>query len=189
MADKGLSLQWATPKHGTLHAHYNHRGDNALHEQQVAARYSLPITKDLHIGVGATYHHTATDDPHYEPQQSLSPTLLLHLRHGHTAWTATAEHRPQSPDHPIELRLQLQHHPTASVLALIEADYGDRLRWRMAVEWCYESHFYLRAGASTSPLALTAGAGVRWRNYAFDIAAQSHRALGLTPTTSIKIWL
>ncbi len=188
MATRSIAAGWTLGRHGQLAGEYRHFGDPAYHEQQAAAGYGLAVSRWLTLGVGGRYCRLATNDAHYEPQRWLalegrmqaapSDRLTLYASGGTRPWDA---------DKRWAARIGTAWRPVEGLLTVVEADSDERLRIRGGVEYCYRSHYFIRAGMATAPTTLTFGLGLRRSFYAIDLAIESHEHLGITPQITLAL--
>ena len=60
---------------------------------------------------------------------------------------------------------------------------------RMGMEYDYRGTLFFRAGMATNPMTATFGIGVRMSRLTVDVGASVHRVLGVTPQTTLTLWL
>ena len=190
MADKGVSVVLPTSRIGTFGAVYRHHGGAAYHEQAATAGYGLNVAPWLKAGVAAHYMHVGTDDAYYEARRWLAASALLQAVVGSRVYvTLVAGTRPWDSNSPWRLHGQLAYRPMAQVLTLVELEKEERLRLRAGVEYGYRGTLFFRAGVSTNPMTATVGIGVRISRLSVDVGASVHATLGITPQTTLTLWL
>lgn len=189
MADKGLTLLWPTARFGTIDAAYRYHGNADYHEQEAAVGYGLRVAPWLKVAVEARYVYAGTADAYYEPRHWLAGGAAVTASLGRRVdVTVAAGSRPWAAEKPWKARLQIASRPMVSILTVVEADWEERLRWRLGMEYSYRGMVYARAGLATNPAVATFGVGVKWRGLGVDLGAEVHRALGITPQTSLTLW-
>lgn len=189
MSTRSIEAAFPLGRMGSVVARYSHFGDYDYAEQQAFAGYYMSLNDWLSMGVAGRYLRLGTSDGHYLPQQwlalvvaakaTLSPSLYF------TGQTGT---RPWDEERPWQMSLGMGYRPVNHLLALVEVESEDRLRMHCGAEYCYREHYFLRAGFSTAPLALSFGVGARFGNYSIDIAAADYQTLGITPQISLALW-
>ena len=189
MADKDIDLLLPLSS-GTVAAAYRHHGNLDYHEQQLAVAYAMHVGRGVHVGVAARWLHLGTADPHYEPLSFIGADAMVRFEpHSSLGIMLLAGSRPWDERRPWRAHAQLAFRPIASWTTLIEAESEERLRLRAGMQYLYHNSLALRAGFSTAPLALTFGAGFRVGRMQLDLAVETHRWLGITPQTSLMLWL
>lgn len=189
MADKGLTAVLPTKRTGVAAVSYLHHGNTDYFEQQASVGYGIGILSWLMVGVEARYLNLGTSDAHYRPQHWLSAAARVRMTVGkRTLLSLSAGTRPWDDSHPYSLHLQMSHAPVKGLLAVVEGESEDKARLRLGIEYCMDEGISFRAGASSAPLAVTFGLGFRHRRFSIDLAAESHRSLGITPHTSLVLW-
>ncbi len=203
MADKDIDLLLPLSS-GTVAAAYRHHGNLDYHEQQLAVAYAMHVGRGVHVGVAARWLHLGTADPHYEPLSFLGADAMVRFEpHSSLGIMLLAGSRPWDERRPWRAHAQLAFRPIASWTTLIEAESEERLRLRAGMQYLYHNSLALRAGMqylyhnslalragfSTAPLVLTFGAGFRVGRMQLDLAVETHRWLGITPQTSLMLWL
>lgn len=190
MADKGVSVVWPAPRIGTFGAIYRHHGGAAYHEQSAAVGYGLKVASWLKAVVAACYMHVGTDDAYYEAQQWLGASAMLMAAVGsRVTVTVTAGSRPWAGVSLWRMHVQMAYRPLAKVLTIVELEKEERLRLRMGMEYDYHGTLFFRAGMATNPMTATFGIGVRMSRLTVDVGASVHRVLGVTPQTTLTLWL
>ena len=190
LADKGLQALWPTKRFGTVAAAYHHFGNTDYHEQQLGAAYLLRATEWLHVGVAARYLHVGTADAHYRPQQWLGADVLLQATPGgNTTLAALAGTRPWDPQQPWRMLAVVAYRPLPQLLTAVGAEREEQLRMRMGLEYCYHECCFVRTGFATNPMVFTFGLGLRQQRYSIDLAVEVHNTLGITPQTTLVLWL
>lgn len=190
MADKGLSVVWPTSRIGTFGARYRHHGGAAFHEQTAAVGYGLRVASWLKAGVAAHYMHVGTDDAYYEAQHWLGAAAAVQATVGsRVCITLAGGTRPWADYSPWQMHVQMAYRPMAHVLAMLELEKEERVRVRMGMEYDYRGTLFFRAGMATNPMTATFGIGVRMSWLTVDIGAGVHRVLGITPQTTLTLWL
>lgn len=189
LADKTLTMALPTGHIGRIEAGYTHHGNTDYFEHLAEAAYSLRVTGWLWAGIAAHYLHIGTSDPHYEHQQWISATGGLHADVGQRLrMSVIAGSCPGTDTHRYRILFQGAYHPTPQLLTVIEADYQALWRIRFGMEYNYSGSVYVRAGMATNPITAAVGLGLRYRSYSFDLGAELHNTLGLTPSTSLTLW-
>ena len=189
MADKGLSVIWPTAGASTFGADYRHHGNTDYHEQTVALGYGLRVASWLKVAVGMQYLHVGTADAYYEPRRWLAAGAAVQASAGRRAdFTLMAGSRPWATKRPWRMRAQMAYRPMTQMLTVVEADWEERLRWRLGLEYSYRDFLYARAGLATNPIVATFGLGVKWRGLGVDLGAEVHSVLGITPQTTLTLW-
>ena len=189
MAVKSMALQWNTGNTGTALAMYEHNGNTDYNEQQVGLGYVMKVTSWLNVGVAGRYLYSGTSDGHYASQQWLAASALLMAQvTKSTSLVLLAGHRPWDDIRPMRFHLQAAYKPLPALLTLMELESEECLRWRFGMEYCYEGHYFVRAGMATHPTVLTFGLGMRQgRHYALDLAIEAHNTLGITPQITLTL--
>ena len=90
---------------------------------------------------------------------------------------------------PWRAHAQVAYRPVSQVLAVVEAESEDRIKIRFGMEYNYSGLLFFRAGFATNPLTAAFGLGVKYRWLSIDIGVETHRVLGMTPHTSLTLWL
>lgn len=189
MADKAIWLSAPVHGSGQVGVHYSHYGNLDYHEQQLGAGYALRATEWLRIGASARWLHLGSSDSRYRPRQWLAAELLLHMEPStSTSFEVAAGTRPWDSCARFHLRLGTAYRPVSQLLTALAVEQEDRLRFRLGMEYGYEKHFFVRAGMHTAPVTFCFGLGIRYGHYAFDLAAEVHSVLGITPQTSLVLW-
>lgn len=190
MAEKGVAVVWPTGGMGILGAAYCRSGGSSYREQRATAGYVLRAAPWLKVAVAAQYLHIGTSDAYYEPRQWLAAAAAVQaMVGGHVSFTLLGGTRPWDGSRPWRAHAQVAYRPVAQVLAVVEAEAEERMRMRLGMEYHYGGVLFFRAGMATNPLTATFGVGVRYRMLSIDIGAETHRALGITPQTSLTLWL
>jgi len=189
MADKYLQIVWPTVKTGTFTANYQHHGNLDFHEQQFEAGYTLRVSEWLHAAVSARYLHLGTSDGHYPSQHWLGASVMLHGDLGPTQVVLMAHTRPWDSERQFGLHLTATYRPSVHLLTAVEVESEERTRVRMGMEYCYEERWFVRTGIASHPMIFTFGLGLKPANYTIDLGVEVHSSLGITPHTSITLWL
>lgn len=190
MSTQRLGVGWTFGSRGWLAADYIHFGDQDYAEQQLALGGGMQIEEWLDLGVEGRYCRLGTGDGYYEPEHwmamaaratmRLSPKLTL---------SALAGSRPWDSARPWRAHLNASFVPSRGLLAVMELESEETLRFRCGAEYCYREHFLFRAGMATHPVTLTFGLGLRYERYHIDLAAEVHNTLGITPQISMSLCL
>ena len=189
MADKRLSVIWPTGKIGVVGAMYLHHGNIDYHEQQAAVGYAMHPWPWALVGVGGKWLGIGTSDPHYEPQQWLAVTAFFRASIRHTQVAVVVGSRPWDVTRPYSLHLQAQYLTDGNLLTVMEFEQEDCARVHMGMEYTYEKMVMFRAGIATAPLVATFGLGFRHKMFSVDLGAEVHQVLGITPHTTLTLWL
>lgn len=190
MAEKGVSVVWPTGGVGILGAAYRRSGGSSYSEQRATAGYVLRAAPWLKVAVAAQYLHMGTSDAYYEPQQWLAATAAVQaMVGGQVSFTLLGGTRPWDGGHPWRAHAQVAYRPVVQVIAVVEAEAEERMRMRFGMEYHYRGALFFRAGMATNPLTATFGIGMRYRMLSIDICVGTHRTLGITPQTSLTLWL
>lgn len=189
LADKTLEMVLPTGAVGRIEAAYTLHGNSDYFEHQADAGYCLRVTGWLQAGIAAQYLHIGTSDPHYERQQWLSATGSLLADVGQSLrMSVMAGSCPGTDSHRYRLMMQGAYRPLPQLLTMVAAEYQALWRVRFGMEYCYSGSVFIRAGMATNPITAAVGLGLRYRNYSFDLGAELHNTLGLTPSTSLSLW-
>ncbi len=190
MSDKGVEAVWPTGRIGIAGASYSRYGGSGYREQKATAGYTLRVAPWLKVGVAAHYIHVGTADAYYEPQQWLAATAGMQaMFDGRLSIALLGGTRPWDSKHPWRAHAQVAYRPVNQVLTLVEAESEERIRMRFGMEYHYSGLLFFRAGFATNPLVAAFGVGVKYRWLSIDIGAETHRVLGITPHTSLTLWL
>lgn len=190
MAEKGVSAVWPTGRVGILGAAYRRSGGSNYSEQRATAGYVLRAAPWLKVAVAAQYLHIGTSDAYYEPLQWIAATAAVQATVGRrVSFTLLGGTRPWDGSRPWRAHIQMAYSPLPQVFTVIEAEAEERMRLRFGMEYHYSGVLFFRAGMATNPLTATFGVRVRYRMLGIDIGAETHRALGITPQTSLTLWL
>lgn len=190
LATQRLGLGWALGSRGWFSADYIHFGDVDYAEQQIAARGGMEIDESLSLEVEGRFCRLGTSDGYYESERWMAlaarATLKLCTQIKVSALAGT---RPWDGSRPWRMHLNATFVPASGLLAIVELESEESLRFRCGAEYCYREHFFFRAGMATRPVKLTFGLGMRYNHCSFDLAAEAHKTLGITPQIGITIWL
>lgn len=190
MADKGVSVVWPTSRIGTFGAIYRHHGGASYHEQTAVVGYGIQVASWLKAGVAAHYMHVGTDDAYYEAQQWLGASAALQAAVGsRVCVTMVAGTQPWVENSPWRMHVQMAYRPMTQMLTVVGFEKEERMRVRMGMEYDYRGALFFRAGVTTNPMTATFGIGVRMCRLTVDIGAAVHRVLGITPQTTLTLWL
>lgn len=190
MSDKGVEAVWPTGRIGIAGASYSRYGSSGYREQNATAGYALRVAPWLKVGVAAHYMHVGTSDAYYEPKQWLAATAGMQATlDGRLYFTLLGGTRPWAIQRPWRAHAQVAYRPASQVLAVVEAESEDRIRMRFGMEYNYSGLLFFRAGFATNPLTAAFGLGVKYRWLSIDIGVETHRVLGMTPHTSLTLWL
>ena len=174
---------------GVVEAWYSHFGDSDYAEQQASAGYSLDLSDRITAGVSGRYCRLATGDGHYLPQQWLALGISARATLGRSLFIDGAvDSRPWDKSSPWRMHVGMGYRPLAFLLTIWEVEYEENVRLRCGAEYCYQEHYFLRAGFSTAPIEITFGLGARMGNWSIDLAAADHQVLGITPQLSLALW-
>ncbi len=190
MSDKGVEAVFPTGRTGVVGAAYRHSGGSTYHEQNATAGYAMRVTPWLKVGVAAHYLNIGTSDAYYEPRQWLAAAAVMQAAVGErVSLMLIGGTRPWDSTRPWRAHLQIAYRPMTQVLTMLEFESEERMRLRFGMEYHYHGMLFFRAGLATNPLTAAFGVGVRYRRIGIDIGAETHRVLGITPQTSLTIWL
>lgn len=190
MAGKSIGAVWPTGRMGALGASYCHTGGKGYREQSTTLGYALRTAPWLNVGVAAHYLHLGTSDAYYEPQQWLAATAAVQaMVGGRVCFILLGGTRPWDHVHPWRAHVQMAYRPVRQVLTVVEAESEECVRLRFGMEYRYQDLLFFRAGMATNPVTAAFGLGVRYRMLGIDIGAETHRVLGITPQTSLTLWL
>ena len=190
MAENGVAVVWPTGGMGILGAAYCRSGGSSYREQRATAGYVLRAAPWLKVAVAAQYLHIGTSDAYYEPMQWLAATAAVQATvGGRVSFALLGGTRPWDSSRPWRAHLQMAYRLVTQVLTVVEAEAEERIRLRLGMEYHYNGVLFFRAGMATNPLTATFGVGVRYRMLSIDIGAETHRMLGITPQTSLTLWL
>ena len=190
MAEKGVSVVWPTGGRGILGAAYCRSGGSSYRVQRATAGYVLRAAPWLKVAVAAQYLHIGTFDAYYEPLQWIAATAAVQATVGRrVSFTLLGGTRPWDDSRPWRAHIQMAYSPLSQVFTVIEAEAEERMCLRFGMEYHYSGVLFFRAGMATNPLTATFGVGVRYHMLSIDIGVETHRALGITPQTSLTLWL
>ena len=158
-----------------------------------ARGFRLGSTRRFHLGISLRYQRIAI--PGYGGTGVLALGLggLVQVRPGvQVGFQATNLHRPKlagREELPRTLSLGLAYQPAEQVLIVLDAykDVRFPLSVRAGVEVLPVAVLFLRAGATTAPQRITAGAGLRLGKLTADIAGEHHEVLGWSPALSVGL--
>lgn len=188
MSTARIDVSFPFGNYGTMKAGYSHLGDAEYAEHQVVAGYSMRLNPQIEAGVEVRYCVQAVSDGHYENRHWLSPTVMTRISFNPRIQSyAVVGTRPWDDDRPWRMHVGVAYRAVNRLLTLVELESEDRWRLRMGAEYGYRQHFFFRAGFATSPLVVTAGVGVSYGRYLFDVSVESHPVLGLTPQFSLAV--
>ena len=189
MADKDIDILLPLSS-GTVSAAYRHHGNLDYHEQQLAAAYAIHVGRGVQVGVAARWLHLGTSDPHYEQLSYLGADAMARFEpHSSLGIMLLAGSRPWDERRPWHAHAQLAYRPMPVWTTMLEVESEERLRMRAGMQYLYHNSLALRVGFSTAPLALTFGLGICVGRMQLDLAVETHRWLGITPQTSLVLWL
>lgn len=190
LATQRLGLGWGLGSRGWVSADYIHFGDVDYAEQQIAARGGMEIDESLSLEVEGRFCRLGTSDGYYESERWMAlaarATLKLSTQIRVSALAGT---RPWDGSRPWRMHLNATFVPASGLLAVLELESEELLRLRCGAEYCYREHFFFRAGMATRPVTLTFGLGIRYNRCSFDLAAETHKTLGITPQIGMTLWL
>lgn len=189
LADKSIGIGSHLGSYGHLSASYSHFGDANFFQQQAAASYCLQMADWLLAAAGLAYSNTGTADPHYIPTHWLSAEAAVQFKPSDNLLLTVAATSPASLKSPFRWQLQAAYKPSSRLTTLVEADFGTHNRLRTGLEYAYGNCLFARVGLSTAPLAPSFGVGINYAHLRFDLSAELHSALGLSPHTSLTLWL
>ena len=190
LATQRLGLGWALGSRGWVSADYIHFGDVDYAEQQISARGGMEIDESLSLEVEGRFCRLGTSDGYYESEHWMALAARASLKLcTQIKVSALAGTRPWDGSRPWRMHLNATFVPASGLLAIVELESEESLRFRCGAEYCYREHFFFRAGMATRPVTLTFGLGMRYNHCSFDLAAEAHKTLGITPQIGITIWL
>ena len=187
LADKRISIVLPTGQFGLASAEYNHHGDATYHEQQASFGYLIKTNGWLRVGVKVRWLNMGVSDGWYEPRHWIGADALAMATWGYTSLLLTAGTRPWDKDSPWRAMAQVAFRPTAVWMAVVALESDDRFRVRCGMEYVYDDLVFFRAGMATNPLLLGFGIGVKYGLMSFDLGAELHSVLGVSPLCSIAI--
>lgn len=174
---------------GVVETWYSHFGDSDYSEQQASVGYSLALGDRITAGVSGRYLRLVAGDGHYLPQQWLAVGIAARAMLGRSLYIdGAADSRPWDKSSPWRIHIGMGYRPLFSLLTIVEVEYEENVRLRCGAEYCYQEHYFLRAGFSTAPVEITFGLGARMGNWSIDLAAADHQVLGITPQLSLALW-
>lgn len=190
MSTQRIGVGWTLGSRGWVSAGYTFFGDSDYAEQQVSALGGMRIDEWLDLGVEARYCRLGTGDGYYEPERWMAMAAVATVRMSpRLKLSALAGTRPWDSEHPWRMHLNAMFAPSRGLLAVVELESEERLRFRCGAEYCYREHFFFRAGMATGPVTLAFGLGIRYERYSVDLAVEAHNTLGVTPQLSMTLWL
>ena len=190
MSTQRLGVGWTLGPRGWMTADYTHFGDSDYSKQQLSLGGGMKIDEWLDLGVEGRYCRLGTSDGYYEPERWAAVAARATMRIGpRLTLSALAGSRPWDGERPWRAHLNASFVPSSGLLAVVELESEEILRFRCGAEYCYREHFFFRTGMATRPLTLTFGLGLRYESYCIDLATEVHNTLGLTPQISLALWL
>lgn len=189
LAEKRVALGSPTGSIGHLLASYSHHGNSDYHCHQASASYRLRVADWLQAGAGIAFFHTGSANPYYTPTRWIAGEALLMLAPRDAVRLTLAAGSPEQRGAAYRWLMQVAYKPSPRFATLVEAERHERWRLRTGIAYNYRNCFFVRAGIATAPLSPTFGIGVRKKHIGFDIGSELHSSLGLTPHTSLTLWL
>ena len=190
MATQRLGAGWTLGEQGWLTADYTYFGDQDYAEQQLAVGGGMQIDEWLDLDVEGRYCRLGTGDGYYASERWMAVTAKTTVRVSpRLSFMALAGTRPWDAARPWRAHLNASFVPSRGLLAVVELESEETLRFRCGAEYCYREHFLFRAGMATHPMTLAFGFGLRYERYRIDFAAEAHNTLGITPQISLSLCL
>ena len=190
MATQRFGMGWTLGSRGWMSADYTYFGDSDYAEQQLSAVFGLKVDDGLDLGVEGRFCRLGTGDGFYEPERWMAVAARATLRvTPRWSLSALAGTRPWDETRPWRMHLNTLFIPSSGLLAVVELESEENLRFRCGAEYCYKEHFFFRTGLATHPIIVAFGLGFRYDSFSVDLAAEAHNTLGITPQISLVLWL
>ena len=189
VADKHIDGALRLKGGGVAMASYTHHGSSDYYRQQALMGYGLRLASWLRGGTRIGFHRVATSSPYYEPQWNVvGEAYLLARVAGKVRFALLLGTHPEGGEPNRRGTLQVGYSlPQVEIVA--EAEATDKVRVRVGAEYNYREVVFLRAGVATGPVVATCGVGLKYKYFSFDFGVESHNILGLSPHTSLTLWL
>lgn len=194
LAMQGLAVALPVGK-GTFAFSGNAFGNNLYAQRSFGLAYAMRLNDGLHVGVqldylniqlGEGYGNTGALTAELGVQAQLTDHLWIgaHLYNPNRAELGG----PYAEKVPTVLAAGLGYRFNEQVLLTGEVtkDIDRPEQFHAGVEYRPLSALFLRTGISTGPSLVHFGAGVRWGQLDFDLAAVIRNQLGLTPMVNVN---
>lgn len=190
MATQSLGVGWTLGSQGWMSAGYTHFGDHDYAEQQLSVGGGMRLDDWIDLGVEGRYCHLGSGDGFYETDRWVAVAVRTAVRVDKKwIFSVLAGSRPWDSVRPWRMHLNAMFTSPGGLLSVVELESEETFRFRCGVEYCYREHFLFRVGMATRPVLLTFGLGLRYDRYCFDLAAEVHNTLGITPHISMSLCL
>lgn len=179
---------------GTWAASWIRYGDANYNEQQMSLAYAMEVGKGITFGVAFHYLYSSTSDVYYDPLHLVTFSAAVRYvpserfavafkAYNPIAVSMTSDGTTHVPScFSLGVSYRLMEELLAAVVVEKNLYYDPTLRF--GLEYGFLGCLYARAGLCTAPTAFSFGAGIKRSHFAFDVAAQTHSTLGLTPQLS-----
>jgi hypothetical protein len=181
-------------KAGTFGLMFNRFGNTQYNELKAGLCYARKFGKHFSAGVQIDYLriHIADD---YGNKNLVSAEIGLlyqadrHLSFGvqilNPAPVKITSHPEETLPTIICIGLSYRFSKEFMIALETEKDLENPLLFRIGAEYHFSGIAYARIGLSTSPMAFTFGAGLKFGKITLDVASEYHQALGFSPSGSL----
>lgn len=176
---------------GTFGLSVHYFGFDTYNEQKIGLAYGRKLFK--RFSIGAQFNYLATRIDQYGTAHNVTfevGVLAKVTKHFHLGAHVFSPVRLQLPNGdyiPSLFKLGVAYLPSKQLrlTAELEKDLERPFNARFGVEYRPIEALYIRAGASTDPLLLSFGLGLRLKGLRLDVSTHYHQQLGFTPGLSV----
>lgn len=176
---------------GTFGLSVHYFGFDAYNEQKIGLAYGRKLFK--RFSLGAQFNYLATRIDQYGTAHNVTFELGIlakvtkHFHLGAHVFSPVRLQLPNGDYIPSLLKIGVAYLPSQQLrlTAELEKDLERPFNARFGVEYHPMEALYIRAGASTDPLLLSFGLGLRLKGLRMDVSTSYHQTLGFTPGLSV----
>jgi hypothetical protein len=195
LSSQGVAFGYHTEKSGNFGLHFQQYGFNLYREMRGGLTYAMKLSPNFAMGIGMNYHGIYLAENYgsrtaYSASIGLLYSLNDKIRLGMRVQNLNRAKLAEFEDErlPTYFALGMQYIFSQKIFWAIEAekDLIHPVNIKSGLEIQAHEILALRLGVNSYPFQTSFGLGVKLSKFRFDIAAQWHTVLGISPSGGIK---